>query len=88
LYHTASNYETLGEWEFAVEGFQEVIESSSNPNLIGGACYHLGRIYKELGNREKSTEYLRECLKFIPHHNKAKEILREINKENMLLSEV
>ena len=88
LYHTASNYETLGEWEFAVEGFQEIIESSSNPDLIGRACYHLGRIYKELGNREKSTEYLRECLKFIPHHNKAKEILREINKENMLLSEV
>jgi len=87
LYTLGSSYERLGSLEKARESFEAVISltdklpSSRDKNrLAGGAYFHLGCIYPRMGEKEKAKYHLKECLRFILNHRKAKENLEKLSK--------
>ncbi|MBU1487553.1 tetratricopeptide repeat protein, partial [bacterium] len=42
---------------------------------------HLGCIYKKLGKRQEAKHHLKKCLKIIPDHKKARELLGVLDDE-------
>ncbi|MBU1261697.1 hypothetical protein KJ640_01920, partial [bacterium] len=80
-YTLGSNYKRQGSFKKAEEHFKKIIDLSYGMLLIvsnkyrGGAHFHLGGIYQECGDKERSRHHFEECLRFIPHHRKARETL-------------
>ena len=84
-YTLGSNYEREGQLNQAKQEFGKVlklieeIQSSLDKNRFGGGVhFHLGCIYQSLKKRREAKHHLEECLRFIPEHRKAREILREV----------
>lgn len=82
-YKLGSNYEKIGRYFEAIGEFDEIVKSNiswdfefEKEQYLGGAYFHLGCIHQSLGELEKTKHYLKECLKFLPGHNKAKEYLK------------
>ncbi|MBU1782063.1 tetratricopeptide repeat protein, partial [bacterium] len=71
----------------AEEHFKKIIDLSYGMLLIvsnkyrGGAHFHLGCIYRELGEEDKAKQHFEECLRLIPNHKKAKEYLEILTNE-------
>lgn len=82
-YALGSNYEKKRLPDKAKEKFKEVIvlgkDSSIGDEFVGGAHFHLGCIYKELGKKEKAKREFEKCLRLIPDHKKAEENLKTLN---------
>ncbi|MBU0569138.1 glycosyltransferase [bacterium] len=84
-YAMGSNYERQGRLNEAIGKFRHVVRNEvllRGDKFAGGAHFHLGCIYKELGKeKEKAKHHFKECLKFIPNHKKAKEYLEVASNE-------
>ncbi|MBU1599749.1 tetratricopeptide repeat protein, partial [bacterium] len=74
-YALGSNYERQGRLNEAIERFNYMIVNSGSLSIkfAGGAHFHLGCIYKELGKKKEAKHHFEECLKVIPEHKKARE---------------
>ncbi|MBU1627554.1 glycosyltransferase [bacterium] len=89
-YNWGSAWKQEGLLQEAMEKFEEVINLAYNlssvvkRNLIGGAHFHLGCIYKRLGEKE-AKHHFEKCLKIIPDHKKARENLTKCLYEEDLL---
>jgi len=84
-YALGSNYEREGMLDKAEEKFKEVVgfakeisPSTDKNRFTGGTHFHLGKIYQNMDKREKAIKEFKECLRIIPDHKKAKEILGEL----------
>ncbi|MBU1627972.1 tetratricopeptide repeat protein [bacterium] len=83
-YRLGSIYEKTELFDKAEEEFKtvleltnEVISIEDKKEFAGGAHFHLGCIYKELGKEKEAKQHFEECLKVIPTHKKAKENLKK-----------
>jgi len=56
----------------------EEMDSSEKKKLLGNAHFHLGMIYKETSEKEKAEREFENCLKLIPDHKKAKELINTL----------
>lgn len=75
-YTMGSNYERQRRLDEAIERFNYVINNESlSIKFKGGSHFHLGCIYKELGERKKAEHHFKECLEIIPDHKKARKLL-------------
>ncbi|MDI6704408.1 MAG: tetratricopeptide repeat protein [bacterium] len=76
-YNLGSVLKQEGLMEEAKEIFERVINLSplERKDFIGGAHFHLGCIYRSLGESEGAKREFETCLKLIPDHKMAKEYL-------------
>ena len=85
IYYTmGSNYERQGRLNEAIGKFRHVVRNEvllRGDKFKGGSHFHLGCIYKELGEEDKAKQHFEECLRLIPNHKKAKEYLEILNDE-------
>ncbi|MBU0535521.1 tetratricopeptide repeat protein [bacterium] len=84
-YRLGSFYKRQEIFRKAEEHFKTIIYLSNKMLLIepsrryrGGSHFHLGCIYKELGEKKEAKHHLEECLKIIPDHKKAREYLAKL----------
>jgi hypothetical protein len=78
VYRLASLADRLNRRKRAVVLFKKIIDDSDNVDLLGGAHFHLGRIYYRMGQLKQSGTQLRQCLRYMPHHREAKRLLHSI----------
>ena len=69
-----------GDYPKAKNKFETVLTltkdiESLDGKLLGNAHFHLGMIYREISEKGKAIFHLKKCLKMIPDHQKAGEIL-------------
>ncbi|MBN2144545.1 MAG: FkbM family methyltransferase [Candidatus Aureabacteria bacterium] len=82
-YQKASRERQLGNLKSAEILFTSLLQKASllSPELkskyLGGACFHLGLIKLQNGQKEKATSYFKRALEFNPDHKKAKEYLAD-----------
>jgi tetratricopeptide (TPR) repeat protein len=78
VYASASTLKDLGMYHESIQGFNEVL-SFQLPmhmfHMMAGAHFHLGDNYARLGHRERAIHHLKMCLKEMPAHRKARELL-------------
>ena len=86
-YAMGSNYEREESLNKAKEEFEKLAKETSsfaNKNrFVGGVHFHLGCIYRSLGEKERAIREFENCLKLIPDHRKAREIMRHLLKEGL-----
>jgi glycosyltransferase involved in cell wall biosynthesis len=82
-YRVASLYADLKEYKKAIRWFNVVIRYNENRKLLPGSYFHLGVIYREMGNSGKSIRSLRTCLKYDPEFKMADSLARQISRKTM-----
>lgn len=83
-YTLGSNLEREGLIDDAEEMFKVVVKIAEKISylgknrFLGGAYFHLGCIYRKIGDEEKAKHHFEKCLQFIPNHREARRNLSSI----------
>jgi len=77
FYRFASVLKKAGKFEFALNLF-EFLEKSNNIQIKSGCLFHQGEMYFIRKDFKKSKKYLNECIKIIPEHKRAADLLKKI----------
>jgi len=81
-YRVASLYSDLKEYKKAIKWFNVVIRYNEDKRLLPGCNFHLGVIFNEIGDSEKSIRSLRACLKYDPEFGAAELLLKRIDRRS------
>ncbi len=78
LYKIASLFKTHNFLEVSKKLFNKIIEETDNQEILPGAYFHLGAIYKKQNNNTKALKYFDKCLKLNTEHKMAKKMMENI----------
>lgn len=67
-------------FEAVIEHERGIAQEAWN-RMVGGAHYHLACILAQLGLKTNALDNLRSCLRYLPHHQKAKQLSLSLSSE-------
>jgi tetratricopeptide (TPR) repeat protein len=82
LYAMASTLKDLGRYYESIRGFKKILRKKLPAHMfhmVGGAHFHLGDNFARLGRVCKARHHLERCLKYMPEHQKAKILLKNLS---------
>ena len=78
IYNYAGILKRKGSYPKSLKYYKRVLKTKSEDKLKGLACYHMGEIYLRTNKIKKANSHLKSCIKYIPDHKAAKELLKNI----------
>ncbi len=73
IYHSALCYDKSGDKKRAIENLENVVKMDEGGRIFHTAHFHLGRLFEQIGNREKALIHYLHALEGMGEHHLANE---------------